>query len=107
MTETIDVAGDLEILRVTRRASAGGTWVTGTLAGHRFEALVFPEHAENPEWELGDSRISKLWVRRQASRWVVFNWDRGADIPPADHLAAQIVDFIAGGLADFLFQAAQ
>jgi hypothetical protein len=26
------------------------------------DALVFPEHADNPEWEIGDSRISKLWV---------------------------------------------
>jgi hypothetical protein len=101
----LDVGDDFEVLRVTRRHSGGGSWVTGTLAGHRFEALVFPAHAENPEWELGESRISKLWVRRQANRWVVFNWDRGADVPPADELAAEIVDFIAGGLADFIYGA--
>lgn len=101
----LDVGDDLEILRVTRRHSGAGTWVTGTLAGHRFEALVFPEHAENPDYEIGDSRISKLWVRRQTDRWVVFNWDRGADVEPADELAARIVDFLAGGLADFIYGA--
>ena len=98
-----DLGDDLEVLRVTRRAAGAGSWVTGTLAGHRFVALVFPEHADNPEWELGDSRISKLFIRRQSNRWIVFNWDRGADVPPADELAGQIADFIAGGLADFIY----
>ncbi len=74
-----------------------------TLMGHRFEALVFPEHAENPEWEIGDSRISKLWIQRQADKQQVFNWDRGADVPAADHTTECIVDFLAGGLADFIY----
>ena len=28
------------------------------------DALVFPEHAEHREWEIRDSRISKLWIQR-------------------------------------------
>jgi len=36
----------------------------GTLNAHRFDALVFAEHAECPDYELGDSRISKLWLKR-------------------------------------------
>ena len=60
----LELGDDLRITKTTRRASGGGTWVCGTIAGHRFDALVFPEHAENPEWEIGDSRISKLWVQR-------------------------------------------
>ena len=72
---------------------------------HRFEALVFPEHATNREWELGDSRISKLWVQRLPDgRYplarTVFNWDRGADIPAVDETAQAIVDFLAAGPAD-------
>src|SRR5688572_32865688 len=101
--DDLDVGQDLEITKTTRRASGGGTWVCGTLSGHRFEALVFPEHADNSEWEIGESRISKLWIQRLADKRGVFNWDRGADVPAADHLTACIVDFLAGGLADHVY----
>jgi hypothetical protein len=82
---------------------AGGTWVIGLVAGHRFHALVFPEHAESPDYELGASRISKLWVQRIAGGRVVFNFDRGEDIPPADAAAGAVVDFLAAGLAEHVF----
>ena len=101
--EDLDLGYDLEITKVTRRASGGGTWVCGMLHGHRFDALVFPEHAENPEWEIGESRISKLWIQRLADKREVFNWDRGADVPAADHLTACIVGFLACGLADHIY----
>ena len=64
---------------------------------------LFPEHADNPEWEIGDSRISKLWIQRLADKRTVFNWDRGADVPAADHVVACIVDFLAAGLADHIY----
>ena len=95
-----DLGDDLRITKTTRRASGGGTWVCGTIAGHRFDALVFPEHAEVAEYELGDSRISKLWVQRLADKKPVFNWDRGLDQPAETDLAQAIVDFLAAGLAD-------
>jgi hypothetical protein len=98
-----DLGDDLEITKTTRRASGGGTWVSGRLAAHRFDALVFPEHAENAEWELGDSRISKLWVQRLADRQTVFNWDRGMDIAATTDIARAIVDFLAAGLADHVY----
>jgi hypothetical protein len=106
MTDTnddLDVGHDLEITKTTRRASGGGTWVCGTLCGHRFDALVFPEHADNPDWEIGDSRISKLWIQRIADKREVFNWDRGPDRMAADDTTLQIVAFLAGGLADFVY----
>ena len=108
MTDTrenddLDIGDDLEITKSTRRGSGGGTWVCGTLHGHRFDALVFPEHAEVAEWELGDSRISKLWIQRIADKQTVFNWDRGLDIAATDDLVQAIVDFLAGGLADYLY----
>jgi hypothetical protein len=101
--DDLDVGHDLEITKTTRRASGAGTWVSGTMSGHRFEALVFPEHADNPEWEIGDSRISKLWIQRLADKREVFNWDRGADVPAADDLTRAIADFLAGGLADHIY----
>ena len=40
-----DLGADLKITKTTRRAAGAGTWICGTIAGHRFDALVFPEHA--------------------------------------------------------------
>lgn len=80
--------------------------MTGTIAGHRFEALVFPEPATNREWEVGgDSRISKLWVQRISDQTQVYNWDRGADIEPTTELAGVIVGLLAAGLADHIWNA--
>jgi hypothetical protein len=101
--DDLDVGWDLEIKKVTRQAAGAGTWVCGTMSGHRFDALVFPEHADNPEWEIGDSRISKLWVQRLADKQTVFNWDRGADVNANDEITKAIVDFLAGGLADHIY----
>jgi hypothetical protein len=96
-----DVGNDLAITKISPREAAPGTWVSGTLNGHRFDALVFEGHAESEEYELeGDSRISKLWVRRLADKKTVFNWDRGLDVPPEDATAQAIVGFLAAGLAE-------
>jgi hypothetical protein len=102
-SEDLELGDDLRITKTTRRAAGNGTWVCGTIACHRFDALVFPERADNPEWEIGDSRISKLWVQRLADRRQVFNWDRGADVPAADPVAAAIVDFLCAGLAEHVY----
>lgn len=98
-----DLGDDLTITKPTPRQNAGGTWVSGSLHGHTFQALVFAEHAVNADWELGDSRISKLWIRRQCDRVVVFNWDRGLDVAATTDLTQEIVNFLSAGLADFVF----
>jgi len=100
-----DLGWDLDIKKVEARTTGvGGTWVDGTVAGHRFQALIFAGHAANPEHQVnGDSRISKLWLQRLAGKHVVYSWDRGLDVPPADSMAAAIVDFVCEGLADFIF----
>ncbi|HEX4131453.1 MAG TPA: hypothetical protein VHZ24_15545 [Pirellulales bacterium] len=99
-----DLDFDLEITKVTRRASGGGTWVCGTInAEYHFDALVFPEHAESPDYEIGDSRISKLWVQRLADKRTVYNWDRGMDSPALTGAAAAVVDFLCAGLADLIY----
>jgi hypothetical protein len=74
------IAEDLRITKTTRRAAGAGTWVCGTTMGHTFSALVFPAHAEYPNYELGESRISKLWIRRDSDKRTVVNFDRGWDI---------------------------
>jgi len=101
-TGDLDLGYDLEISERTARAIVPGTWVRGRIHGHCFEALVFPEHAENREGELGDSRISKLWLQRLRDRKEVFNWDRGLDVAAADATAQAIVDFLTTGLADYV-----
>jgi hypothetical protein len=103
--DDLDLGFDCQIKKVTRRAAGSGTWVIGTIAGHRFDALVFPEHADNPEWEIGDSRISKLWIKRLADKREVFNWDRGADVPAADEQTELIVEVLTDGLADIFYPA--
>jgi len=102
--QAIDVGDDLRLTRTTRRDSFGGTWVSGTIAGHGFDALVFPGHAANHDYEIGgDSRISKLSLQRLADEAMVYSWDRGLDQPPADATAAAIVDFLCAGLAEHVF----
>ena len=98
-----EMGDDLEITKTTRRASGGGIWVIGTIAGHKFNALMFPEHAECENYELDDSRISKLWLQRISDKTTVVNFDRGWDIQPADATAKAIVDFLTAGLADYIY----
>lgn len=106
-TEPEEMLATLKIKRLDRRtrSGVGGTWASGTIAGHAFEALVFPEHADNREWELGDSRISKLWLRHQKTRATVANFDRGWDVRPTNDTAARIVDLLAAGIAEHIFGA--
>ncbi len=98
-----DLGRDLVLTAQSRRAAGSGIWVCGKVHGHRFEALVFPEHADNPDYEIGKSRISKLWLQRLADKATVFNWDRGQDLPAADAVAAAIVDFLCAGLAEHTY----
>lgn len=100
-----DIGDDLRITKVAPRTSAPGTWVSGTIAGCRFEALVFPEHAEHVDFELGDSKISKLWIQRLADKKTVFHFDRGLDVDAADEAAQAIVGFLCAGLSDHIFLA--
>ena len=102
--DDLDLGFDLEITSTTRRAAGNGTWVSGTLHGHRFEALVFPEHAECPSYELDDSRISKLCVRRIEHRATAVNFDRGWDVRPVTRAAERIVGILTAGLAGIVFQ---
>jgi len=104
--QTPDASEILETLRITkvqRRTSGGGSWVVGTIAGHRFDALVFPEHAESPDFELAGSRISKLWLKHLDTQTTAANFDRGWDIRPTTPIAATIVDLLAAGLAEHVF----
>ncbi len=101
--QDVDLGVYLVFSKTTRRASGLGTWVCGTIHGHSFEALVFPEHADKPSYEIGDSRISRLWLQRRGDMVTVYNWDRGLDLAPADATAAAIVDFLCAGLAEHTY----
>lgn len=101
--DDLEIGDDLTITKTTRHAAGAGTWVCGRMNGHRFDALVFPEHAENPDYELGESQISKLWVQRLADKAEVANFDRGWDVHPTTDEATAIVDFLCAGLADHTY----
>ncbi len=97
------IGNDLRFTKKKPRLSCGGNWISGVVAGHRFSALVFPEHADDPAWEIGDSRISKLLIVRLKDKEIVFNWDRGMDTPARSAKTKAIVDFLAAGLAEHVY----
>ena len=96
---------DLNITKIeTRKPNVGGAWVSGTINDeYRFQALVFADHAECEEYELGESKISKLWIQRTDNRKTVFNFDRGLDVPAANTEIQIVVDFLSMGIADLVF----
>lgn len=96
---------DLTITKISNRnRAAGGSWVRGKINDeYRFDALVFAEHAEQESFELNQSKISKLWVQRLADRKVMFNFDRGLDVPAVNTEVQVVVDFLCTGLSDLVF----
>lgn len=98
-----DIGHDMAITKVKGRDGVPGTWITGTVHGHRFQALVFAKHADDPGFELGTSRISKLWIQRMGNEKVVFLWERGEVIPSQDDTTKAIVGFLCEGLADTVY----
>lgn len=100
---TDELGDDLKITKLTQREWGAAKWVRGTIAGYRFDALVFPEHAQEESFELGQSKISKLWVQRLSDKATTFNFDRGLDIDSQDDATRAIVAFLCAGLADHIF----
>ena len=99
-----DIDLDLAITKIEQRTGASGAWVLGTVNDqYKFNALVFPEHAESESYELGQSKISKLWVQCTSDRTTLFSFDRGLDVPAANTEIQVIVDFLCEGLSDLAF----
>ena len=96
---------DLTITKISNRnRTAGGAWVQGTINDdYRFEALVFADHAESESYELGRSKISKLWIQRLTDKRTIFNFDRGLDVAAANTEIQVVVDFLCDGLSDLVF----
>src|ERR1700722_745007 len=94
-----------KIIKVTKleQRPSGGVWVAGWIYGYSFDALVFEGHAQNPAWEYGDSRISKLWLQRPRDGRVMYNWDRGLDVPAVGNLTKAAVGYLGEHLADVVF----
>ncbi len=99
-----DLLDSFSIKRISRDRYCGGRWVMGTIGGHKFEALVFAEHAECESYELDRSRISKLWLQRTSDKTTVARFDRGWDLRPATEVAQIIVESLCEGLADIAFE---
>jgi hypothetical protein len=100
MPDVFDITHDFLLTQIEQRDQVSGTWVKGNLAGYRFSALVFDQHVSNRDWELGESQISKLSIQRNQDHKVVYNWDRGLDIPATEPGVQTIVDSLTEGLKD-------
>lgn len=100
-----DPGAMLDTLEITKKTGrpTGGTWVKGNIAGHAFEALVFPDHATDAAFELDDSRISKLWLQEHFTHTEVACFDRGWDRQPTTDAARAIVGLLSAGLAEHVF----
>ncbi|MGV3483351.1 MAG: DUF7678 domain-containing protein [Planctomycetaceae bacterium] len=96
---------DLTVTKISNRdRHAGGAWVQGNINEEfRFDALVFADHAERESYELGRSKISKLWIQRMTDKHTMFNFDRGLDVPAGNTEAQVIVNFLCEGLSDLIF----
>jgi hypothetical protein len=96
---------DLTITKISNRIRAvGGSWVQCRINDeYRFDALVFADHAESEDYELGRSKISKLWIERLADHKVMFNFDRGLDVPAVNTEVQVVVDFLCEGLSELVF----
>jgi hypothetical protein len=102
--DAADLLESLQFTKIERRSlSTGGAWVTGTIDCYRFEALVFPEHATIAGFELGESRISKLWIEQTSDPRMVACFDRGWDLLPANQRVGQVVNLLSAGLAETVF----
>ena len=84
-------------IKITRRPNSQNRWTCGQVGGFTFEALVFALHAENPDYELGQSRISKLHITRRGE--TVYAFDRGLDQAAADPETQERVDALIANLA--------
>jgi len=87
--------------------SGRGTWVTGhhRRATHS-RRLVFPEHAENPAFELDDSRISKLWAQGPGRTRSPLRGGLGP-ASPRRRRQGHSSGLLAAGLAEHVFQTAE
>ncbi|MGD9126053.1 MAG: hypothetical protein PVH19_01635 [Planctomycetia bacterium] len=101
-TKKQTIGDDLRITKLKSRGM-GGKWAIGTINGHRFEALVFPEHAESESYELGQSRISKLWLQEIDTKKTAYIFDRGEDCAARTGLANDIVEYLAANLAELVY----
>jgi len=54
-------------------------WITGMVGGYGFQAKIYDEGSE---LGIDGGRVSKLWVRDEATRLVAMNYERGWDVRP-------------------------
>ena len=104
--DTSDLGDDLEITKITRRDSGGGTWVIGDDRRTPFRSPGLPRTCRMPGLRIGrqpDLKALAAADRRQDDR-SQFCTAVGTT-GPANTIAAAIVDFLAAGLADFAYGA--
>lgn len=90
---------DFEIYCTEPPNPIGRCWAFGTVLGHAFNGLVFPDHADQAAYELGKSRISKLEIMSPEGFRRSVNFDRGWDIRPDSEVLERAVQIVCKRLA--------
>jgi hypothetical protein len=94
---------DFEVYLTEPPNPMGRCWASGVVLDYAFNALVFPDHATLPSYELGNSRISKLEIYRRDVNLRVVNFDRGWDIRPDSEELERAVQIVCKRLAKEVF----
>jgi hypothetical protein len=97
----IQFKNKITIIQVLPRTYAPGTWVKGRIGSSMFYALVFAQHATEPSYELGLSKISKLELR--LADVIEFSWDRGLVQPAVDAETEQNVATLCEQIAGRIY----
>lgn len=79
-------------------------FVRGLISGHLYEAIVWPEHLVNRDEELGDSKITKLWICRNNDNKTVFMFDKGRSIEDIDDNTVSIAKELCAKLSSLVFE---
>ena len=79
-----------------RAKQARDGWIIGTVGGYSFQAKIYDEGSE---FGIDEGRVSKLWVRDEATRQTVINYERGWDVQPKTAAHRHALDALLAYLA--------
>ena len=103
MPDDADFGDDLTFTHLTGRPAGRGHLDRRPGRRPRVRGPGLPRPRREPRLGRSATAGSQALGPRTADKAVVFNWDRGSDVPAVDADAAKVVDFLTAGLAEHAF----